>query len=73
MCPSKMRSSYGKLMYMLQDALNPAISDSLGLNLWKPLNMVTTFLKSKGAVKLLFDARIIVSIRPLEGIGSLQS
>jgi len=45
MNPTKMRTSYGKLMYMLQDALSCNAQDELGLNLWQPLVMVPTFLQ----------------------------
>ena len=35
MNPAKMRSGYGKLMYMLQDALDRATQRELGLDLYK--------------------------------------
>jgi hypothetical protein len=45
MNPAKMRTSYGKLMYMLQDSLSYGAQEDLGLNLWKPLVLVPTFLQ----------------------------
>jgi len=57
MNPSKMRSSYGKLMYMLQDAMPRSSQEAIGMNLWKPLEMVTTYLDRKGAIKMLLDSR----------------
>jgi len=61
MNPAKMRGTYGKMMYMLQDAMPRHAQESLGLRLWKPLNMVATFLEAKGALELLFDANVKVA------------
>jgi len=65
MNPAKMRSSYGKLMYMLQDAMPRSTQEALGLKLWRPLEMVPSFLDSKldskGALDLLRDPRLRVA------------
>ena len=63
MNPAKMRSSYGKLMYMLQDGMGREGRESIGgVQLWKPLNMVHTFLQERNAIGLLRDARIKVVV-----------
>jgi hypothetical protein len=59
--PSKMRSTYGKLMYLLQDAQSPTIAKSLGFTLYKDLVMVRPFLESRGAEKILDDERLVLA------------
>ena len=61
MNPSKMRSSYGKLMWMLQDGMSRSVEEALGISLWRPINMVATFLEDRGAEALLCDARILTA------------
>eukprot|EP00557_Chaetoceros_sp_GSL56_P004156 CAMPEP_0176489520 /NCGR_PEP_ID=MMETSP0200_2-20121128/7334_1 /TAXON_ID=947934 /ORGANISM="Chaetoceros sp., Strain GSL56" /LENGTH=646 /DNA_ID=CAMNT_0017886671 /DNA_START=44 /DNA_END=1981 /DNA_ORIENTATION=+ len=59
--PSKMRSTYGKLMHLLQDAQSPSIAKSLGFTLYKDLVMVRPFLESRGAEKILDDERLVIA------------
>jgi len=59
--PAKMRDTYGKLMYLLQDAQSPNVAKSLGFSLHKDLVMVKPFLKSKAGqagLDLLSDPRL---------------
>lgn len=59
--PSKMRSTYGKLMHLLQDAQCPSIAKSLGFSLYKDLVMVRPYLESRGAEKVLDDERLVLA------------
>lgn len=59
--PSKMRSTYGKLMHLLQDAQSPTIAKSLGFTLYKDLVMVRPFLESRGVEKILDDDRLVLA------------
>lgn len=56
--PSQMRTTYGKLMYLLQDAQNPTVAKSLGFSLHKDLILVSSFLEEHGASDLLRDPRL---------------
>jgi Protein of unknown function (DUF2009) len=61
--PSSMRTTYGKLMYLLQDAQNPTVAKSLGFRLHKPLLLVGPFLKKHHAFNLLNDPRLECAIQ----------
>ena len=58
MNPEKMRGEYGKLVYLLQDACNPAIYEELGFSLIKPIQTVYKFLESHNGLDLLDDPDI---------------
>ncbi|RHY30040.1 hypothetical protein DYB32_004669 [Aphanomyces invadans] len=53
MNPEKMRGEYGILMYLLQDAVSPAIQDLLGFSPIQPLKTVYALLESHDALALL--------------------
>ena len=57
--PSKMRATYGKLMFLMQDAQSPTIAKSLGFTLYKDLIMVRPFLECKGVGGILDDERLV--------------
>lgn len=56
--PNQMRTTYGKLMYMLQDAQNPTVAKSLGFSLHKDLVLVGSYLEHHGCAELLKDHRL---------------
>jgi len=71
--PLQMRDTYGKLMYVLQDAQSPVISRSLGFSLYKDLDMVRPYMVQMGVEHILDDDRIILStmcinVKNVEGI-----
>ena len=53
MNPDKMRTTYGKLMYMLMDAMDPDIQKAIGFSLVKPILTVTTFVEARHGSELL--------------------
>lgn len=61
--PASMRTTYGKLMYLLQDAQNPTVAKSLGFSLYKPLELVGPYLKRHGATDLLGDSRLECAVQ----------
>jgi hypothetical protein len=61
MNPEKMRSEYGKLVFLIQDAVSPEIQSLLGVNIHQPIHTVYDLLASKGGLKLLADPRISVA------------
>jgi hypothetical protein len=55
MNPSKMRDTYGKLMYILMDTESHTIKSELRLNFIKPILTVTTFLEERNSLDVLAD------------------
>lgn len=72
--PSSMRTTYGKLMYLLQDAQNPTVAKSLGFSLYKDLVLVSSYLEQHGGLGLLDDDRLegatqhICTVDPVTGV-----
>ena len=62
MNPDKMRDTYGKLMYMLMDSVEPEIQELLGFKCAQPLCTVRSFLEERGADRLLRDPNIATAI-----------
>ncbi|CAO3703086.1 unnamed protein product [Rhizopus stolonifer] len=65
MNPEKMRSTYGKLMYMLMDSVIPEVEDYLGFSCVIPIKTVYDFLKSRECVDLLHDDNIVLATREI--------
>ena len=58
--PAKMRTTYGKLMYMLQDSQSSNVARGLGFSLYKEMVMVGAYLDEiLGIEELLYDERLI--------------
>lgn len=55
MNPSKMRSTYGKLVYILMDTESYAVKSELNINFIKPILTVYSFAKQKNCVDILSD------------------
>jgi hypothetical protein len=53
--PEKMRSEYGKLVYLMQDAVSSDIQPLLSVNISKPVHTVYNLLETKSGLKLLDD------------------
>lgn len=53
--PEKMRSTYGKLIHMLQDSVQDEVTRLLDFSCVKPLNTVAAFLEARGGAKMLED------------------
>lgn len=50
-----MRSEYGKLVYLMQDAVGPDIKPLLGVDVNSPVSTVYGLLSDKGGLRLLED------------------
>lgn len=61
--PSQMRSTYGKLMYILQDAQNPAVAKAIGFSLYKDIQLVIPYLEEHNCKEILDDPRLEGAIR----------
>mmetsp|Transcript_12396 Transcript_12396/g.46257 ORF Transcript_12396/g.46257 Transcript_12396/m.46257 type:complete len:642 (-) Transcript_12396:152-2077(-) len=55
MNPEKMRSEYGKMVYLLQDSQTDEVTELLGFKLVKPLRTAYTLLAKKGGLDMLRD------------------
>ncbi|KAG2791026.1 UPF0652 protein [Phytophthora cactorum] len=58
MNPEKMRGEYGKLMYLLQDAVSPELQELLGFSCLQKIRTVYDVLEAGGALDMLRDGRI---------------
>jgi hypothetical protein len=67
MNPEKMRSEYGKLIYLLQDAVSPTVQPHLGFSVKGKIVTVYNFLKERGGLKLLDDALIDMATEEIFG------
>ena len=55
MNPEKMRTAYGKMLYLLQDSNSEAISEALEMTCVKPITNVYDFLKERNGLDVLRD------------------
>ncbi|KAI9302274.1 hypothetical protein BJ944DRAFT_167583 [Cunninghamella echinulata] len=63
MNPEKMRSTFGKLMYMLMDSVIPEVERALGFSCVIPIKTVYGFLKERECIELLHDDNIALATR----------
>ena len=61
MNPDLMRSTYGKLMYLLQDSIRPRVQVGLKLCLKKPIVTVRVFAEESGVADILSDDLLAVA------------
>ncbi|KAL4081405.1 hypothetical protein V8B97DRAFT_1863025 [Scleroderma yunnanense] len=65
MNPDKMRSTYGKLIYLLQDSQSPEVKDMLNFTCVKPIKTVYSVLVEHDALDLLRDDLITVATKEI--------
>jgi len=61
MNPEKMRSEYGKLIFLLQDAVSPQVQELLGFNIKMGIKPVYDYLEERGALEVLSDQNILIA------------
>ena len=69
MNPEKMRDTYGKLLYLLQDSQDDEIAELLGFRCVSPLRTVHSVLEAGGALKLLSDPLLGVATAEIDARG----
>ncbi|TCD70004.1 hypothetical protein EIP91_005254 [Steccherinum ochraceum] len=69
MNPDKMRSTYGKLIYLLQDSQTPEVKDLLGFSCVKPIKSVHNILEQHDALDLLRDDLVAVATKEIYSEG----
>ncbi|PCH40894.1 hypothetical protein WOLCODRAFT_131588 [Wolfiporia cocos MD-104 SS10] len=67
--PDKMRSTYGKLMYLLQDSQTPEVKELLGFSCVKPIKTVYSVLEECDSLDLLRDDLIAVATKEIYAEG----
>ncbi|TPX46014.1 hypothetical protein SeMB42_g03835 [Synchytrium endobioticum] len=69
MNPDKMRTSYGKLLYMLMDSQIPEITEMLGFSCVIPIKTVYSTLEAKQALNVLSDELMPVATEEIVADG----
>ncbi|KAI0758224.1 hypothetical protein C8Q74DRAFT_1210141 [Fomes fomentarius] len=69
MNPDKMRSTYGKLIYILQDSQTPEVKDLLNFDCVKPIKSVYGILEKHEALDLLRDDLISIATKEIYSEG----
>ncbi|KAI5893683.1 uncharacterized protein SCHCODRAFT_02622480 [Schizophyllum commune H4-8] len=69
MNPDKMRTTYGKLIYLLQDSQTPEVKDILGFSCVSPIKTVYTVLEEAEAIDLLREDMITVATKEIYSEG----
>ncbi|KAG9317802.1 hypothetical protein JVU11DRAFT_2025 [Chiua virens] len=69
MNPDKMRTTYGKLIYLLQDSQSSEVKDMLNFSCVKPIKTVYSVLERHGALDLLRDDLISVATKEIYADG----
>lgn len=73
MNPDKLRTTYGKMMHMLQDASTSRMQHMTKLNLNKPMKTVRSVLESTGGLAILKDKRLAIATRAVSTDGGKKS
>ncbi|KAF8559438.1 hypothetical protein OG21DRAFT_1402895 [Imleria badia] len=69
MNPDKMRTTYGKLIYLLQDSQSPEVKDMLSFSCVKSIRTVYSVLEQHGALDLLRDDLVSVATKEIYAEG----
>ncbi|KAF8622192.1 hypothetical protein AX15_007301 [Amanita polypyramis BW_CC] len=69
MNPDKMRTTYGKLIYLLQDSQTQEVKDLLGFSCVKPIKTVYSMLEERDALDILRDDLITVATKEIYSEG----
>ncbi|KAF8841602.1 hypothetical protein BDN67DRAFT_901195 [Paxillus ammoniavirescens] len=69
MNPDKMRTTYGKLIYLVQDSQSPEVKDMLSFSCVKPIKTVYSVLEKHDALELLRDDLISIATKEIYSDG----
>lgn len=64
--PDRMRTEYGRMMYLMMDAASNDVQQLLGFNIAKPMDTVYTTLERAGAESMLKDPLMEVATRAID-------
>ncbi|KAF8165631.1 hypothetical protein B0H34DRAFT_689871 [Crassisporium funariophilum] len=69
MNPDKMRTTYGKLIYLLQDSQTPEVKDLLSFSCVKPIKTIYSVLEDHDGLALLRDDLITIATKEIYSEG----
>ncbi|KIP08323.1 hypothetical protein PHLGIDRAFT_35011 [Phlebiopsis gigantea 11061_1 CR5-6] len=69
MNPDKMRSIYGKLIYLVQDSQTPEVKDMLGFSCVRSIKTVYTVLEEHDALELLREDAVAIATKEIYSEG----
>ncbi|KAG0050869.1 hypothetical protein BGZ83_004343 [Gryganskiella cystojenkinii] len=72
MNPEKMRSAYGKLMYLLMDSSMDEIESTLGFSCVIPIKTVHGYLKERGGLDVLRDDNVVEATKEIISDGKTR-
>ena len=64
--PDRMRSEYGRLMYLMMDASRNEVQQLLGFDVKKPILTVASYLEERGAADMLKDPLMEIATRAID-------
>lgn len=64
--PDRMRTEYGRLMYLMMDATRNEVQQLLGFNVNSPMVTVYSYLKERGAEAMLADPMMEIATRAID-------
>lgn len=67
MNPERMRSNYGKLVYMIMDSRLPEIKELMEFDLYKPVQTVYMHLEAAGSLEMLDDPLLVTATQEIVG------
>jgi len=70
MNPEKMRTEYGKMIYLLQDMMTPTLVDQLGFPVKKNIKTVYNYFEKRNCLKILEDEEIYFATQEIIQYGS---
>ena len=70
--PEKMRSSYGSLMYILQDSQTTESLEYLGFSCVRPVHTVYELLEQRGGLGVLRDSRLAIATQEIIHTGKVR-
>jgi len=72
--PTKMRTTYGKLMHILMDAVQPSMAREIGANMYTPTHSVYSLLApyEEAAQAFLTDADLLPAASPIDAGRGIQ-
>ncbi|KAI9486754.1 MAG: hypothetical protein EXX96DRAFT_593230 [Benjaminiella poitrasii] len=73
MNPEKMRSAYGKLMYLLTDSMIPEVKEMLGFDCVIPIKTVYSFLKERHGLSVLHEDIVLLATMEIIPDGKTRS
>lgn len=65
MNPEKMRTEYGKMVYLLQDSMTTEIQDLIKFSMVRPVLTVHSYLSERGAAAMLHDPYMEIATREI--------